>query len=52
MVNESCAGMMERASSVDGLFSLFVAQALGYMRNGIIKISFILVYIISLFEKG
>ena len=33
-------------------FSLFVAQALGCTRNGIIKISFTLNYSISLVEKG
>ena len=33
-------------------FLCFVAQALGYKRNGIIKISVVLNYFISLVEKG
>ncbi len=44
----------QRVTAVLSLFSFLfvVAQALGYMRNGIIKISFALDLFILLVEKG
>ena len=53
MESESCAGMMETSFKCRWPFlSLFVAQALGYERNGIIEISFIILILISLVERG
>ena len=53
MESESCAGMMETSFKCRWPFlSLFVAQALGYERNGIIEISFIILIFISLVERG
>ncbi len=49
----SCVWRMERIiERRQSFLSFVVAQALGYLRNGIIKISFILCFIISLVEKG
>ena len=53
MESESCAGMMETSFKCRWPFlSLFVAQALGYERNGIIEISFIILIFFSQVEKG
>jgi hypothetical protein len=51
--SESCAGMMETSFKCRWPFlSLFVAQALGYERNGIIEISFIILIFFHKLKRG